>query len=198
MEFAPEMMQDLGLWALANFYLSQPLWWHDPEPLARAHVSYPAPPSAVPFPCTNWGKNGGKRNKLGSKRPRRHLYSLWNCSGPLPAPLPEPPGLAGQGLLAGSIALLPPFPASALQKRKSSPRTYQEALKLVEELQEVFESGEEPAPGTAGLSDEVPVIKALLAEAASKQRSPEKLQLRGKKGAKKVPKRKAVAQPVLE
>ncbi|KAI6079225.1 X-ray radiation resistance-associated protein 1 [Aix galericulata] len=88
--------------------------------------------------------------------------------------------------------------ASALQKRKSSPRTYREALRLVEELQEVFESGEEPALGTARLSDEVPAIKALLAEAASKQRSPEKLQLRGKKGAKKVPKRKAAAQPVLE
>ncbi|KAM9203424.1 X-ray radiation resistance-associated protein 1 [Mergus octosetaceus] len=88
--------------------------------------------------------------------------------------------------------------ASALQKRKSSPRTYREALRLMEELQEVFESGEEPAPGTARLSDEVPVIKALLAEAASKQRSPEKLQLRGKKMAKKVPKGKAAAQPVLE
>ncbi|XP_040427213.1 X-ray radiation resistance-associated protein 1 [Cygnus olor] len=88
--------------------------------------------------------------------------------------------------------------ASALQKRKSSPRTYREALRLMEELQEVFESGEEPAPGKARLSDEVPVIKALLAEAASKQGSPEQLQLRGKKVAKEVPKGKAAAQPVLE
>ncbi|XP_066846161.1 X-ray radiation resistance-associated protein 1 isoform X1 [Anser cygnoides] len=88
--------------------------------------------------------------------------------------------------------------ASALQKRKSSPRTYREALRLMEELQEVFESGEEPAPGTGRLSDEVPVIKALLAEAASKQGSPEQFQLRGKKVAKKVPKGKAAAQPVLE
>lgn len=68
----------------------------------------------------------------------------------------------------------------------------------MEELQEVFESGEEPAPGTGRLSDEVPVIKALLAEAASKQGSPEQFQLRGKKVAKKVPKGKAAAQPVLE
>uniref|UniRef100_A0A8B9VHY8 X-ray radiation resistance associated 1 n=1 Tax=Anas zonorhyncha TaxID=75864 RepID=A0A8B9VHY8_9AVES len=80
--------------------------------------------------------------------------------------------------------------ASALQKRKSSPRTYREALRLVEELQEVLESGEEPAPGTARLSDEVPAIKALLAEAASKQKA-EKLQLRGKKGAKKIGKSRA-------
>ncbi|XP_035199638.1 X-ray radiation resistance-associated protein 1 isoform X2 [Oxyura jamaicensis] len=88
--------------------------------------------------------------------------------------------------------------ASALQKRKSSPRTYQEALRLMEELQEVLESGEEPAPGTARLSDEVPVIKTLLREAASKQRSPEKLQLPGKKVAKEVPKGKAAAQAVRE
>lgn len=67
----------------------------------------------------------------------------------------------------------------------------------MEELQEVLESGEEPAPGTARLSDELPAIKALLAEAASKQKA-EKLQLRGKKVAKKVPKKKAAAQPVLE
>ncbi|XP_071889040.1 X-ray radiation resistance-associated protein 1 isoform X2 [Anas platyrhynchos] len=80
--------------------------------------------------------------------------------------------------------------ASALQKRKSSPRTYREALRLVEELQEVLESGEEPAPGTARLSDEVPAIKALLAEAASKQKA-EKLQLRGKKMAKKIGKSRA-------
>ncbi|XP_021239815.1 X-ray radiation resistance-associated protein 1 isoform X2 [Numida meleagris] len=80
---------------------------------------------------------------------------------------------------------------SALQKRKSSPKTYREALRLMEELQEVFETGEELVPGTATLWNEIPVVKALLA--ASKQRRPEPLLLPGKKAAKKVPEVKSTA-----
>lgn len=83
-------------------------------------------------------------------------------------------------------ALLAPFPASALQKRKSSPKTYREALRLMEELQEVFETSKELDPGTTRLWDEVPVVKALLA--ASKQRRSKQLLLPGKKASKKVPK----------
>ncbi|XP_031461980.1 X-ray radiation resistance-associated protein 1 [Phasianus colchicus] len=75
--------------------------------------------------------------------------------------------------------------ASALQKRKSNPKTYQEALRLMEELQEVFEASKELAPGMTRLWDEVPVVKALLA--ASKQRS-KQLLLPQKKASKKVPK----------
>ncbi|XP_019467713.1 X-ray radiation resistance-associated protein 1 isoform X2 [Meleagris gallopavo] len=76
--------------------------------------------------------------------------------------------------------------ASALQKRKSSPKTYREALRLMEELQEVFETSKELAPGTTRLWDEVPVVKALLA--ASKQKRSKQLLLPGKKASKKVPK----------
>ncbi|XP_048789393.1 X-ray radiation resistance-associated protein 1 [Lagopus muta] len=76
--------------------------------------------------------------------------------------------------------------ASALQKRKSSPKTYQEALRLMEELQEVFETSKELDLGTTRLWDEVPVVKALLA--ASKQRRSKQLLLPGKKASKKVPK----------
>lgn len=62
----------------------------------------------------------------------------------------------------------------------------------MEEFREVFELhpatvGEE----TAKPSDEVPVVKALPAEATSKQGSPEQLQLPGKRAAKKVPKAQA-------
>ncbi|XP_015708118.1 X-ray radiation resistance-associated protein 1 [Coturnix japonica] len=81
--------------------------------------------------------------------------------------------------------------ASALRKRKSSPKTYQEALRLMEELHEVYEMGKELAPGTTRLWDEVPVVKALLA--ASKQRRSEQLLLSEKKVSKKVPKVKSTA-----
>lgn len=93
--------------------------------------------------------------------------------------------------MIGSSALLAPFPASALRKRKSSPKTYQEALRLMEELHEVYEMGKELAPGTTRLWDEVPVVKALLA--ASKQRRSEQLLLSEKKASKKVPKVKSTA-----
>ncbi|XP_040513846.1 X-ray radiation resistance-associated protein 1 isoform X2 [Gallus gallus] len=81
--------------------------------------------------------------------------------------------------------------ASALQKRKSSPKTYQEALRLMEELQEVFKTSKELAPRTTRLWDEVPVVRALLA--ASKQRRSKQLLLPGKKVSKKVPKVKTTA-----
>ncbi|XP_063183935.1 X-ray radiation resistance-associated protein 1 [Chroicocephalus ridibundus] len=75
---------------------------------------------------------------------------------------------------------------SVLQKRKSNPRAYREAQRLMEEFQEVFKIlpttvGEEMAK----LSDEAWVVKALLAEATSEQGSPEQLQLpeSGQEGA---------------
>ncbi|XP_049679109.1 X-ray radiation resistance-associated protein 1 [Accipiter gentilis] len=79
--------------------------------------------------------------------------------------------------------------ASVLQKRKSRPRAYQEARKLMEEFQEVFEIplaaiGEEMAKP----SEEVQVVKAFLTEATSKQGSPKQLQLARKRVAKNVPK----------
>ncbi|XP_042648486.1 X-ray radiation resistance-associated protein 1 [Tyto alba] len=79
--------------------------------------------------------------------------------------------------------------ASVLQKKKSNPRAYREARRLMEEFREVFEIlrvtvGEEEAK----LSDEVQVVKAPLTEVTSKQGSPKKLQLLGKSTAKKVPK----------
>ncbi|XP_050768062.1 X-ray radiation resistance-associated protein 1 [Gymnogyps californianus] len=79
--------------------------------------------------------------------------------------------------------------ASVLQMRKSSPRAYREARRLMEEFQEVFEI----PPATVGEemarpSDEAQVVKALLAEATSKQGSPKQLQLPEKRAAKKVPK----------
>ncbi|XP_075000142.1 X-ray radiation resistance-associated protein 1 [Calonectris borealis] len=79
--------------------------------------------------------------------------------------------------------------ASVLQKRKSSPKVYREARRLMEEFQEVFEIpratvGEEMAKP----SDEAQVVKAPLTEATSKQGSPKQLQLPGKRVAKKVPK----------
>ncbi|OXB54636.1 hypothetical protein ASZ78_002390 [Callipepla squamata] len=77
------------------------------------------------------------------------------------------------------------------KKRKSNPKIYREALRLMEELQEVFESSGEPAPAPARLWDQVPVVKVLLA--ASKQRSKQLLLLPGKKAAKKVPKVKTTA-----
>lgn len=89
-----------------------------------------------------------------------------------------------------------PFPASVLQKRKSNPRAYREARRLMEEFQEVFENlpailGEKrPEP-----SDKVEVGKDL-AEAMSKQGGPKQggpkhrspKQRPGKRVAKKVPK----------
>lgn len=93
--------------------------------------------------------------------------------------------------MRGASALLAPFPASALQKRKSSPKTYQEALRLMEELQEVFKTSKELAPRTTRLWDEVPVVRALLA--ASKQRRSKQLLPPGKKASKKVPKVKSTA-----
>lgn len=82
-----------------------------------------------------------------------------------------------------------PFPASVLRERKSSPKVYREARRLMGQFQEVFEIppatvGEEKAKP----SEEEQVVKALLAEAASKQGSPEQLQLPGRRTAKKVPK----------
>ncbi|XP_072707088.1 X-ray radiation resistance-associated protein 1 [Ciconia boyciana] len=79
--------------------------------------------------------------------------------------------------------------ASVLQKRKSSSKVHREARRLMEEFREVFEI----PPATVGEemakpSDEVQVVKALLAEATSKQGSPKQLQLPGKRVAKKVPK----------
>ncbi|KAM6099591.1 X-ray radiation resistance-associated protein 1 [Theristicus caerulescens] len=76
-----------------------------------------------------------------------------------------------------------------LQKKKSSPEVYREARRLMEELREVFEipaatAGEE----RAGTSDEAQVVKALLAEATSRQGSPEQPRLPGKREAKKLPK----------
>ncbi|KAM6144684.1 X-ray radiation resistance-associated protein 1 [Phoenicopterus ruber ruber] len=78
--------------------------------------------------------------------------------------------------------------ASVLRTRKSSPKAYREARRLMEEFQEVLEI----LPATLGeemakLSDEAQVVKALLAEAISKQGSPKQLQLPGKRAAKKVP-----------
>lgn len=86
-----------------------------------------------------------------------------------------------------SLLLTPlAFPVSVLQKRKSNPRAYQEAQRLMEEFQEVFKIlpttvGEEMAK----LSDEAWVVKALLAEATFEQGSPEQLQLpeSGQEGA---------------
>ncbi|XP_075583867.1 X-ray radiation resistance-associated protein 1 [Pelecanus crispus] len=79
--------------------------------------------------------------------------------------------------------------ASVLRKKKSNPKMYRDARRLMEEFQVVLEIppatvGEE----TAKLSQEVQVVKALLAEATSKQGSPKQLQLPGKRAAKKVPK----------
>ncbi|XP_009889317.1 PREDICTED: X-ray radiation resistance-associated protein 1 [Charadrius vociferus] len=79
--------------------------------------------------------------------------------------------------------------ASVLQKRKSNPRAYREARRLMEEFQEVFEI----LPATLGkemakLSDEAHVVEALLMEATSEQGNPEQLQLPGKTAAKKMPK----------
>lgn len=84
---------------------------------------------------------------------------------------------------------LVPFPASVLQKKKSSPRAYQEARRLVREFQEMFQIppatvGEEAAEPSA----EEQVIKALLAAATSKQGSPKQLRLPAKSVTKKVPK----------
>ncbi|XP_010166161.1 X-ray radiation resistance-associated protein 1, partial [Antrostomus carolinensis] len=78
---------------------------------------------------------------------------------------------------------------SVLQKRKSNPRAYWEARRLMEEFQEVFEIptttvGEEMTKSLG----ELQVIKALLAEETSKQGSPKQLQLPGKRMAKKMPK----------
>ncbi|XP_074006399.1 X-ray radiation resistance-associated protein 1 [Numenius arquata] len=78
---------------------------------------------------------------------------------------------------------------SVLQKRKSNPRAYREARRLMEEFREVFEIlatavGEEMAKPL----DDAQVVKALLAEVTSKQESPEELQLPEKSVAKKVPK----------
>ncbi|CAM9577957.1 unnamed protein product [Bubo scandiacus] len=80
--------------------------------------------------------------------------------------------------------------ASVLQQRKSSPRTYWEAWRLMEEFQEVFKilpetvtMGEEVAKPSFGAQ----VVEALLKEATSEQGSPQQ-QLPGKKVAKKVPK----------
>ncbi|XP_074966890.1 X-ray radiation resistance-associated protein 1 [Phalacrocorax aristotelis] len=78
--------------------------------------------------------------------------------------------------------------ASVLQKRKSSSKVYQEARRLMEEFQEVFEIppatiGEE----TATPSREGHVVKALLAGATSKQGSPKQRQLPGRRVAKKAP-----------
>ncbi|XP_075598765.1 X-ray radiation resistance-associated protein 1 isoform X1 [Balearica regulorum gibbericeps] len=79
--------------------------------------------------------------------------------------------------------------ASVLQKRKSSPKAYREARRLMEEFQEVFEI----LPATIGKemakpSDEAQVLKALLEEATPKQGIPKQLELPGKRAAKKVPK----------
>ncbi|KAM9300311.1 X-ray radiation resistance-associated protein 1 [Morus bassanus] len=79
--------------------------------------------------------------------------------------------------------------AAVLQKRKSSSKVYREARRLMEEFQEVFEIP--PATvskETAKPSDEAQVVKALLAEATSKQGSRKQRQLPGQRVAKKVPK----------
>ncbi|KAK2513503.1 Xrra1 [Columba guinea] len=78
--------------------------------------------------------------------------------------------------------------ASVLQKKKSSPRAYREARRLMREFQEMFQI----PPATLGEkaaepSDEEQVIKALLAAATSKQASPKQLPLPAKSVAKKVP-----------
>nr|XP_021139273.1 X-ray radiation resistance-associated protein 1 isoform X2 [Columba livia] len=79
--------------------------------------------------------------------------------------------------------------ASVLQKKKSSPRAYREARRLMREFQEMFQI----PPATLGEkaaepSDEEQVIKALLSAATSKQGSPKQLPLPAKSVAKKVPK----------
>ncbi|KAK2524739.1 Xrra1 [Columba livia] len=78
---------------------------------------------------------------------------------------------------------------SVLQKKKSSPRAYREARRLMREFQEMFQI----PPATLGEkaaepSDEEQVIKALLSAATSKQGSPKQLPLPAKSVAKKVPK----------
>ncbi|XP_065482911.1 X-ray radiation resistance-associated protein 1 [Caloenas nicobarica] len=73
--------------------------------------------------------------------------------------------------------------ASVLQKKKSSPRAYREAWRLMREFQEMFQ-----IPPATLSEDEEQVIKALLAAATSKQGSPKQLQLPAKSVAKKVPK----------
>ncbi|XP_014811608.1 PREDICTED: X-ray radiation resistance-associated protein 1 [Calidris pugnax] len=79
---------------------------------------------------------------------------------------------------------------SVLQKRKSNPRAYREARRLMEEFQEVFEIlatavGEEVTKPL----DDAQVVKALLVEATSEQENPKELQLQPEKSvAKKVPK----------
>ncbi|XP_067145633.1 X-ray radiation resistance-associated protein 1 [Apteryx mantelli] len=88
--------------------------------------------------------------------------------------------------------------ASVLQEKKSSPKAYREALRLMKDFQEVYKTppaatGEEQAPEKASSSDEMQAIKALLMQVASKQWSPEQIQLPRKRVAKKMLKVKFAA-----
>ncbi|XP_008943296.1 PREDICTED: X-ray radiation resistance-associated protein 1, partial [Merops nubicus] len=77
--------------------------------------------------------------------------------------------------------------ASVLQKRKSSPREYWEARRLMKEFQEVFKILPETLGEEMGKPlEEAQLVEDLLAEATPKQKSPKELP--GKRVAKKVPK----------
>ncbi|XP_062434496.1 X-ray radiation resistance-associated protein 1 [Rhea pennata] len=77
--------------------------------------------------------------------------------------------------------------ASVLREKKSSPKAYREALRLLKDFQEVYKTppaatGEEQASSL----DELQAIKALLMEVASKQWSSKQLELPRKRVAKKM------------
>ncbi|XP_064361314.1 X-ray radiation resistance-associated protein 1 [Dromaius novaehollandiae] len=81
--------------------------------------------------------------------------------------------------------------ASVLRGKKSSPKAYREALRLMQDLQEVYEAppaatGEEQAREKTSSLEELQAIKALLREVASKQWSPKQLQPPRKRVAKEL------------
>ncbi|XP_068786926.1 X-ray radiation resistance-associated protein 1 isoform X2 [Struthio camelus] len=122
-------------------------------------------------------------------------YVPWKKSGKMPGlPARKTKAEVLEGILMAmrNTTTITEVPlVSVLQEKKSSPKTYREALRLMKDFQEVYRTppvapDEEQAREEDSPLDEMPAIKALLMEVASKQWSSKQLELPRKRVAKKM------------